>query len=734
MFEWHDISWCDPTLSPNKTWRIVTFIEYNTFPVLTYSDQLKMTSVNTFHADSEAPIIVLTAKKHFEQLPTSEAKLYAHYLSRAAHHGTRAVLRSVSAESEPIYDMILSIHSVLGKPATNEGYQRHLSKHFPEGSKAVLHYLEYSSQFLSNLGNYKSFGDKKFVPKLSIEDFDKLVYEGVNSDPISKGYTSIRETIYDTSTGLLGWPEKGQTSNYYPNSYKITKIEAEAVNSAIASKGLMPENTRIEKKSDKEFVVLVASAETDNKTSNYPKESISLENGASVTFRFGDHSAEFSKIVENMEKAANYVANDIQKKMVNYYIESFKTGDMIAHKQSQIEWVKDLKPQVESNIGFIETYRDPSGVRGEWEGLIAMVNKDRTAKFSSLVENATTLIPYLPWDKLYEKDNFTPPDFTSLEVLTFTGSGVPAGINIPNYDDVRLNVGFKNVSLGNVLSANPKKPKKEEVITFIEESMQANFRKWRDDAFEIQVGLHELLGHGTGKLLQETSPGEFNFDRSNPNIHSYYKPTDTWGSLFSEVAGSFEECRAELVALYLILKKPLEVLPIFGVTTPDDQNVIKLIATVLMCRAGLLGLEFWDPSSRKWGQPHMQARFGIFKCLNKNGVCNLEYNNQDYSDLKITFDESKLDDKAVDVLGDFLLNLHVYKSTGDVKKGVAYYNDMTNVTDDYARFRDVILSKKLPRKQLIQANTFVNASDKVEVREYDESEVGMIQSFAEREV
>ncbi|CDK27663.1 unnamed protein product [Kuraishia capsulata CBS 1993] len=676
----------------------------------------------SYLADAKAPIAQLSALKAFNGL-TSKEKLYAHHLSVASHWGTRAVLESVSPESAAIYDLILGIHqSIDGK------YHEVVAKHL--GAEIETQYLEYASQFLSNLGNYKSFGDVKFVPRLSKGDFETLV-ELTNDETCLQLFEEVKDQLYeiDESKALLGWKDSGHVSAYYPGS-GILRKDIELINSAMAKLGLMPENSRIEKKHDGQHILKVASADVANVTGYYPDEFPVEDESGKVLFKviveFGDHKREFAKIAEHLTLAKKFVANETQLKMLECYIQSFTTGSMNAHKESQKLWVKDKGPVVESNIGFIETYRDPAGIRGEWEGLVSIVNKEQTAKFQHLVKNAPDFIKLLPWDMaVWEKPVFQAPDFTSLEVLTFAGSGIPAGINIPNYDDVRLNVGFKNVSLGNVLGAKSS----SEPVSFIDE--QELYEKYRDGSFEVQVGIHELLGHGSGKLLsKEDVVGKEVVGLNGQKVTTYYKEGETWGSVFGSVAGSFEECRAETVAMHLINNRDL--LKIFGFTDVEEQDNIIYIGFLQMCRAGLLGLEYWDPKTGKWGQAHMQARYAILQVLLQAGEGLVEIVSVGDDDLRIKLDRSKIATVGAKAIATFLNKLHIYKCSADVVNGVKFYNDITSVDSDFAKYRSTVLKKKLPRRQFIQANTRVNGEGEVEIVEYPETEVGMIQSFVDR--
>lgn len=605
--------------------------------------------------------------------------------------------------------------------------------------------------FLGNSGNYKSFGDSKFIPRCGEDVFKALAATSPKAEEHFKATNGAIHKENDQALMHLGFPDEGHMTTYYPDSHDITKAEIDAISAWSEKKGLLPENNRLRKTKDGVFEILIASAVMQvpaeggdiGKDTEFVIEDGTLK-GKTVKLVYGDYSKEMKAIAEYMKKAAENADNETQKEMHLAYAKSFEGGSLLAFKDSQRAWIRDKGPMVECNIGFIETYRDPAGVRGEWEGFAAVVNMERTRAFGDLVAAAPALIPILPWSQDFEKDKFLSPDFTSLEVLTFAGSGIPAGINIPNYDDIRQTEGFKNVSLGNVLGA--KAP--NEKIPFIAESDRAVYDKYRDAAFEVQVGLHELTGHGCGKLLQETSPGNFNFDKENPPISpltgkpvtSWYKPGQTWGSVFGGIAGSYEECRAELVAMFLSCEFP--VLKIFGfgdgtVDMDGEAGDLLYVSYLSMARAGLNSLATYDPIKKKWGQAHSQARFSILQCFLQagDGFCKLEYKADDLSDLTIKIDRSKIMTSGREAVKDYLQKIHIYKATADVDTAIKFYTDMTTPEEPFwaTKVRDVVVANIEPRKVFVQANTSVDeGTGKVGLKHYDASLAGMVESWAER--
>lgn len=219
----------------------------------------------------------------------------------------------------------------------------------------------------------------------------------------------------------LGFPSDTAQSAYYPGDSIITQEEIAAVSRSLEDHSIHPENTRIQKSSDSEvhtFEVLQASIEHDTESTIIEVPAL----GTNIRVTRGDHSAELAKICACLAEAKKHAANENQRLFLSQYIESFTTGDLETYRDSQRTWIKDKSPRVENIFGFVEPYRDPYGIRAEFEGLVAIKDLDETSTLTRLVENSITFIKRLPWaggienngKGVFEKALFEPPDFTSI--------------------------------------------------------------------------------------------------------------------------------------------------------------------------------------------------------------------------------------------------------------------------------------------------------------------------------
>ncbi|KAL9591610.1 MAG: hypothetical protein Q9179_007548 [Wetmoreana sp. 5 TL-2023] len=679
------------------------------------------------------PIHQLSIGDAFEGL-TDKEKLYAHHMAKAAWSGTRIILRQVSPEANRIFDLVMELHRSCQQ--SFDGRWDDLGRAYGVPVEEVKAFLDYAAVFLSN-----GSGDQKFRPGMRQESLKAICQSSSRATSL---FTSIAIPIFSSQPSSLGYPTDETQSAYYPGTFPITPEEIAEVSHIMEDNGILPENTRIEKVAEggsTVYNVLQASVETASSDRSFHSPKLA----GPVKIVQGDHGDELASLCNSLERASQYAATSTQQAFLKQYQQSFQTGDLKLYKESQKTWVKDIAPVIESIFGFVEPYRDPFGIRAEFEGVVAIADREGTKVLTRLVEESSKFIKLLPWAKgcsdhdgkgPFERSLFEPPDFSSIHALVYCSSIIFAGINLPNYNDIRQECGFKNVIIANRMSAESNKA---DISPFVDPSEAQTFQEHKYPAYYIWVVLHELLGHGTGKLMSEEG-GNFNFDVENPPINpltgvpidSWYRHGQTWTGVFADLATSVDECRAELVGAYLI-DEP-EILDLFGFNERSDITAADLTYNTYLQLGvdGLRGLQNFNIEGKKWGQAHSRAHFAMLKCLLRDGNGVLAIDCDSSTDqLRVHVDRSRIITSGKPALGRMLLNLHMYRCTADVKRCREYYEDLSNVDGQYLEWRRIVLAKKQPKWVFVQANTFLEGKS-VTLKEYPATPEGVLQSWAER--
>jgi len=72
--------------------------------------------------------------------------------------------------------------------------------------------------------------------------------------------------------------------------------------------------------------------------------------------------------------------------------------------------------------------------------------------------------------------------------------------------------------------------------------------------YEVHVAIHELLGHGTGKLIYRNEDGTmqtFTDPITGEMYQSCYEKDEVWNTKFGAISTSYEECRADTTGYFL---------------------------------------------------------------------------------------------------------------------------------------------------------------------------------------
>jgi dipeptidyl-peptidase-3 len=185
--------------------------------------------------------------------------------------------------------------------------------------------------------------------------------------------------------------------------------------------------------------------------------------------------------------------------------------------------------------------------------------------------------------------------------------------------------------------------------------------KYNNESLFVIVALHELLGHGTGKLFVKDKEGKFNFDKENLKHPitggelTFYEHNETWGSKFGKLSSGYEECRADSVALYLsCFKESLEILIPGREAEWDD---IVYTAWFDLALSGLKGLPYYSVETSEWTQAHICASYVILQVLIEAGngfikIEEAEKNGKPY--LYLSLDRSQIHTTGKKAIGDFL--------------------------------------------------------------------------------
>jgi dipeptidyl-peptidase-3 len=399
--------------------------------------------------------------------------------------------------------------------------------------------VAYTKLFWANRGNHNENTAQKFLPEFAYEDLLKAGQVALEhgargaftSEDFFKEMEELRPPFFAADFQPMitaKSPKSGfdilQASGN--NFYLDVKL------SDLANfKERYPLNSRLAKNQDGQLEEQVYRAGTPDDT-----------------IKPGRYSEFLGKANEYLRKAQE-VAEPEQAKVLGDLMRYYQTGDPRDWVSFGIDWVQN-NTLVDFANGFIEVYRDARGAKGTSQSFVTITDQRVSGLMHKIADNAQYFEDRAPWDVKYRKQGVKPPSAKAVETLIETGDFhvTTVGDNLPNENEIHEKYGSKSflfTGSTRALSAASGTAILQEFAASPEEI--AICTKYGDEAQGLLVAMHEIIGHGSGKL----SP----------------KLTHEPAFYLKEYFSTLEEARADLMALWNVSDPKLKELAL--ISSPD---------------------------------------------------------------------------------------------------------------------------------------------------------------------
>jgi dipeptidyl-peptidase III len=409
----------------------------------------------------------------------------------------------------------------------------------------------YALLFWGNRGNHNEITAQKFVPAFTAEELKqtavkvhaaggfKTPYANLpaltSAADLSREIDELRPSIFDSSFEPLA------TAKTPPPGKDIVQASANTFYQGVTLAELekfqekYPLNSRVVKGPD-----------------GVIREQVYRAGTADGKVPPGLYAVYLKKAIGYLEKA-RALAEPPQAKVIADLIRFYQTGDVGDWLQFGADWVRN-DAAVDFANGFIEVYRDARGAKGSSQSFVTITDKPVTDAMVKLAQNAPYFENKAPWAAQYKKQAFQPPVVKAVEVLIETGDFhvETIGDNLPNENEIHEKYGTKNflfIGSSHALDGAIGTKSTQEFAASPEQA--ARLDKYGEQAEDLLTAMHEVIGHGSGKLSDRLKGG------ATPYLKEYFS--------------TLEEARADLMGLWNVSDPKLKELGLIQ----DQDNVAK---------------------------------------------------------------------------------------------------------------------------------------------------------------